>query len=246
MSDTPTTLKTACAYYRTSSASGVNHGNAPPGDKKDSYERQKLAVEKYAAENGIMIVGEYYDKGVSGTVSLMSRPQFAEMYSYMMGNGARMILIETANRFARDAVIQITGHDFLRRAGVELIPVDAPGYFLEDTPTAKMIRGVLAVVSEFEKSSLVERMRVGRERKKAALGWCGGRRPVPPAHAAYARAHKQAAPELSYRQISDLLADHGFVQQRSGKPYHPGSIRYMLEERSPAQGLSAEHEGKEA
>jgi hypothetical protein len=43
----------------------------------------------------------------------------------------------------------------LRERGYDLIAVDSPGSFLEDTPTAALIRQVLGAVSQFEKASLV-------------------------------------------------------------------------------------------
>ncbi len=36
------------------------------------------------------------------------------MLTYMLGNGARIVLVETASRFARDLVVQITGHTLLK------------------------------------------------------------------------------------------------------------------------------------
>src|SRR2546430_16860445 len=38
------------------------------------------------------------------------------------GNGVRVILVESPDRFARDLSVQITGHDYLRSLGVELVP----------------------------------------------------------------------------------------------------------------------------
>jgi hypothetical protein len=41
-----------------------------------------------------------------------------------------------------------------------LVPTSAPDFFLEDTPTAKLIRQVLGAVAEFEKTSLVAKLRI--------------------------------------------------------------------------------------
>jgi hypothetical protein len=50
-------LRTACAYYRTSSATNVGHD-------KDSLEGQKAAVLACAAARELGTVGEYYDAAV--------------------------------------------------------------------------------------------------------------------------------------------------------------------------------------
>jgi DNA invertase Pin-like site-specific DNA recombinase len=56
-----------------------------------------------------------------------------------------------------------------------LIAVDSPASFLDETPTAVLIRQVLGAVSQFEKAALVAKLKAARERKKAATGKCGGR-----------------------------------------------------------------------
>jgi DNA invertase Pin-like site-specific DNA recombinase len=88
----------------------------------------------------------------------------------------RTIIVETASRFARDLITQETGYRFLRDAGITLIAADSPDAFLDDTPTAVMIRQILGSVSQFEKAILVAKLKGARERKKAATGKCGGRK----------------------------------------------------------------------
>ena len=44
-------------------------------------------------------------------------------------------------------------------------------------PTAKMVRQILGAVSEFEKNSIVLKLRTARKRMKAELGRCEGRKP---------------------------------------------------------------------
>jgi hypothetical protein len=76
----------------------------------------------------------------------------------------RVILVETASRFARDILVQETGHRYLKELGVELIAVDSPAAFLDDSPTAKMVRQLLGVISEFEKAATVAQL-AGAPRK---------------------------------------------------------------------------------
>jgi hypothetical protein len=62
------------------------------------------------------------------------------MMERIAGNGARTIIVETANRFARDLIVQETGYALLKDQGIELIAADKPDAFLDDTPTAIPIR----------------------------------------------------------------------------------------------------------
>ena len=86
------------------------------------------------------MVGEEYHGAVSGADPLEARPGFVALFSHNAGNGVRTILVEMANRFARDLITQETGWKMLRDKGIELIAVDSPNAFLDDTPTAVFIK----------------------------------------------------------------------------------------------------------
>lgn len=220
----------AVAYYRTSSAANV-------GTDKDSLTRQQGAVLSYAKTNGLEIVQEFYDAAVSGADPVASRAGFGEMLSYMRGNGARIILVENASRFARDLAVQIVGHDLLKQEGFTLLPVDSPDHFTNETPTAVMVRQILGAVSQFEKASLVEKLRRARERKRAATGRCEGRKPVPEHIVATARALHRQNPKthkrLSLREIAAELSKQGMITS-SGKPYAAAAVMRMLERPRPS------------
>lgn len=215
----------AVAYFRTSSATGV-------GDDKDSLLRQQDAVRKFAQRNNYEIAKEWYDAAVKGTDSVMDRPGFSELIDYILVNGITTILVENASRFARDLIVQLTGHDFLKKNGISILPVDAPDYFTDETPTAIMIRQILGAVAEFEKRSLVDRMAKGRLRKKKETGRCEGRKP-PPAEAVKLAKELHEQGGYSLRAISAELAAAGYTVMLKGKPtgkeYPPTSIKLMLE-----------------
>ena len=181
-------IRTAVAYYRTSSATNVDG---------DSERRQREAVASYAKAHRIEIVGEYYDAAVSGADPIDQRPGFVAMMEYMAGNGARTILVENASRFARDLAVQITGHELLKARGYDLIPVDAPDHFIDETPTAVMVRQILGAVAEFEKASIVTKLKAARDRKRAETGRCEGRPPVPTETVARAKALNRRRPKAA-------------------------------------------------
>jgi DNA invertase Pin-like site-specific DNA recombinase len=104
-------------------------------------------------------MGEFYDAAVSGADPLDARPGFASLLARIASNGVRVILVETANRFARDLIVQETGHKKLRDLGIELIAADSPDSFVDDTPTAVMVRQILGAVAQFEKAALVAKLK---------------------------------------------------------------------------------------
>ncbi|MDC0148877.1 recombinase family protein [Rhodospirillales bacterium] len=220
-------MKTAVAYFRTSSATNV-------GDDKDSQKRQREAVNAHAKVNGFKLVKEFYDAAVSGSDPIDQRDGFVEMLNYLRGNGARIILVENASRFARDLVVQITGHELLKAEGFELIPVDAPDYFIDETPTATMVRNILGAVSQFEKASVVEKLRKARERKRKETGKCEGRKSLNESRPDMVREAKRLArrnpktgKSRSLRTISAELAALGFTRDNE-QPYSAMTIRNVL------------------
>jgi DNA invertase Pin-like site-specific DNA recombinase len=214
-------MKSAAAYYRTSSQTNV-------GNDKDSLKRQEDAVRAYATAHDIKVVREFYDGAVSGADPVDSRPGFSDMVAYMLGNGARSVLVETANRFARDLIVQETGYKLLKDKGIELIAVDSPDSFVSDTPTAEFIRQVLGAVAQLEKAMLVSKLRGARDRRRRETGRCEGNPAfgvIPPAHIKAAKAY--SAKGVSLRRISDQLAAKGFLS-RSNTPYSASAIRSMV------------------
>jgi DNA invertase Pin-like site-specific DNA recombinase len=223
------TMTKAVAYLRTSSATNV-------GDDKDSAKRQMAAINTYAKrERYVIVLPPYYDAAVSGSDPIDTRPGFRALLAFLADHAdVRVILVENASRFARDLAVQLTGHSLLKTRGIELIPVDAPDHFTNDTPTATMVRQILGAVSEFQKAEIVLKLRMARDRKREATGKCEGRKSHAEVNAgAVALARKlhrkphYTDKRMPYRDIAAALAAQGHVA-RSGKPYGPSAIKSML------------------
>ena len=82
---------------------------------------------------------EYYDAAVRGADPVDQRPGFAEMLLQLAANGAKTIIVESPDRFARDLAVQLATHDMLKGLGISIIPASAPDFFTEDTPTAVLV-----------------------------------------------------------------------------------------------------------
>lgn len=219
-------IKKAVAYLRTSSAANV-------GADKDSEKRQRAAIQAYAKAAGYELVGEYYDAAVSGADLITDRPGFSEMLARLLANGVKTVIVESPDRFARDLMVQLVGHDLLKAQGITLIPASAPDMFVEDTPTAVLVRQVLGAIAEFEKANLVAKLAAARKRKRAATGKCEGRkahREVRPDVVARAKTLRRKRPkggQLSLRAVAAQLASEGFLNER-GKPFNPKSVAMMI------------------
>jgi len=209
----------AFAYMRTSSNTNV-------GEDKDSDKRQAHAIQSYADAHGIEIVAWFYDAGVKGSEAVHTRPGFADMLAAIAGNGVRMVLVETANRFARELMVQETGYAFLHGLGISLVPVDAPDCFTDDgDPMKKAIRQILGAISELDKAMTVAKLKAARDRKRLKTGRCEGPKQAPEAHRMLA--NTLSARGLSLRAIAAELASAGCLAP-SQKVYGAESIKRML------------------
>jgi DNA invertase Pin-like site-specific DNA recombinase len=213
----------AIGYLRTSSAANVGEG-------KDSEARQRKAIEAHAKRAGMVIVDWFYDAAVSGADPVETRPGFAAMLARIAGNGVRTILVETANRFARDLMVQEVGFAMLRDLGITLIAVDSPASFLDDGPTSKLIRQILGAVAEFDKAMTVAKLKGARDRKRRATGKCEGRKSYAERDAgmvALAKEIKARGVRVSLRDVAAELEAKGYATP-SGKSYSASAIASML------------------
>ena len=184
-----------------------------------------------------MIVDWFYDAAVSGADPIEVRPGFAELLARIADNGVRTIIVETANRFARDLMVQEVGYAMLRGLGVTLVAADSPSSFLDDGPTSNLIRQILGAVSEFDKAMTVAKLKGARDRVRRARGKCEGRKAYAErkggdelvALARQLRGNLDGQPQ-PLRKIAADLAERGCVTP-SGRSYSASAIASMLGER---------------
>jgi DNA invertase Pin-like site-specific DNA recombinase len=230
----------AVAYLRTSSATNV-------GADRDSDVRQRQAIDTFAKRGGYEIVEQFYDQAVSGADPIETRPGFVAMLERIASNGVRTIIVETANRFARDLIVQETGHRVLKERGIEIIAADSPAAFVDDTPTTTFVRQVLGAVAQLDKAMTVAKLRGARERKRRTAGWCEGGAPL---HERYPeavrlakrlyRANPVTGKRRSLRKIADELAAAGHFNvaqyrgQKDPRTFHAATVKSMILGPAPA------------
>src|SRR5262245_2076529 len=169
------------------------------------------------------------------------------MLEHVAANGARTIIIEMANRFARDLIVQEAGHRMLKAKGIEIIAADSPTAFVDDTPTATFVRQVLGAVAQLDKAMTVAKLSGARERKRRQAGWCEGGALLHvrfPEAVRLAKRLRRANPvtgqRRSLRKISAELAAAGHKMARKyrgsevPRPFNPATIKAMI----PASSLT--------
>ena len=125
----------------------------------------------------------------------------------------------------------------LKELGYDLVPVDAPTHFLDDTPTATMIRSILGAVSQFEKAQLVSKLKAARVRKRKETGKCEGRKSwseINPDLVREARRLRRKNPvsgkRKSFGKVAKELAENGYYNSK-GNQFDPSSIKRLIEAR---------------
>ena len=203
----------------------------------DGFPRQREAVGSFAKRAGLVIVDEYRDEGVSGADELDDRPGLGELINRIETNGVRTVLVENADRVARDLMIfEIILSKFLKM-GVQVIEVGG-GQDLtvaDGNPIRKFIRQVLGAVSELDKSVLVAKLKAARSRIRKTGKRCEGRKPYGyrPGESEIVEKIKQLrrkprrGERLSFAQIAAQLNAEG-VPTRSGGVWRASTIGAIL------------------
>jgi len=212
----------AVTYLRVSSVGQVDG---------DGLIRQREAVADYAKRHGIAIVDEFRDEGVSGATDHADREGFSSLLARIAGNCVRMVLVERADRVARDLLVQETMLLALRRMGVQVIDVSSGSDLNDETdPSRVLIRQVLGAVAQWDKGCLVAKLRKARARVRAAKGRCEGRKPFgmhAGEQAALARIQAMAADRVSLRRIAEAMNAEGH-RTRQGKPWSFGTVARIV------------------
>src|SRR3954465_11232843 len=116
----------------------------------DGFERQRTAIAKFAKVAKYEIVDEFRDEGVSGTKELEHRPGLAALLDRVESNGVKVVIVERADRLARDLMLSEVIISQFTQAGVKVLTADGADLsHAEDDPTRTLIRQVLSAVAQF-------------------------------------------------------------------------------------------------
>lgn len=175
-------------------------------------------------------MGEFRDEGVSGTKDLDDREGLSDLLAWIRPNGVRVVLVERADRLARDLIVGELILNQFRELGVKVIAADSGTELTagDDDPTRVLIRQVLGAVAQFEKAVIVSKLKAARVRKRRATGRCEGRKPYgtrPGETDVVALIHKlrrkpRGGERLSFAAIANRLNAEGHPT-RTGKPWAP-------------------------
>ena len=146
-------------------------------DRQDvdlSVAAQMRALREYAEKNGYMVVREYVDEAESGRVA--DRPQFRRMLDEAQKSKApfQEILVWKFSRFTRKREHAVAFKSMLRRKGVRVISITEQA---DDTPTGKLLEGIIESVDEFYSENLAQEVIRGMREAASRGFWVASRTP---------------------------------------------------------------------
>jgi DNA invertase Pin-like site-specific DNA recombinase len=203
----------------------------------DGFDRQRDAVTRYSKSACFEVIEEYRDEGVSGTRELADRPGLAALLDRLESNGVRTVIVERADRLARDLMVQEVIVGQFSKIGARILTADGVDLTNDgDDPTRRLIRQVLGAVSEFEKRVIVLKLRAARERKRARGERVEGVKPYGhfPAeqslveHMQQLRRKPRKGKRLSIAAVAAKLNAEGH-RNRAGREWSPQMVHHVLQ-----------------
>ena len=158
-----------------------------------SIQAQREACRRHAESMGAAVLDEYVDRGESARSA--ARPQLQSMLQRLrVVRDVDLVIVHKVDRLARsredDANIGVD----IRTAGARLVSVTEN---IDETPSGKLVHGIMATIAEFYSSNLAAEARKGME-QKARVGGTVSRAPV---------GYRNTSAEIEGREVRTVSVD---------------------------------------
>jgi site-specific DNA recombinase len=130
-----------------------------------AIESQEKAIKDYIRRNpGYEIYDFYTDAGVSGNSAFKERPAGARLIVDAEAGKFKKVLVVDSNRVARNLKILLKTVYYFKSLDIEVESITESFDFL--SPKYSLTFGMISLISEHEKKAFVERMRLGKIKKR--------------------------------------------------------------------------------
>lgn len=215
---------------------GVAYIRVSTEDQNLGPDAQREQIARWAAANGVQIVAEYVDHGISGAAPLDERPGLLSALSTLTEHGAGYLLVAKRDRLARDIMIAAMVDRLVERDGAQVVAADGAGN--GNSPEAALLRGVVDLFAQYERAMIRARTKAALAVKKSRNEFTGGAIPfgfdvvegrlVPNVQqqAAIQQMKVLHTAGKSLRAIGSWLTEQGYLPA-SGR-WHAESVKLVL------------------
>lgn len=165
-------------------------------DDTQNPENQLMRLRTYAKDRGWHVYAEYVDMASGADAN---RPQLRQMMKDAAGHRFSLVLCVKIDRIARSSLhLKHIVADLAAR-GIKFECTDQD--FSTNTPTGRLLLGMLGEIAEFERALIIERTKAGLARARAR----GSKLGRPRARTGRAEILELRAKGLGYRRIAHAL-----------------------------------------
>jgi DNA invertase Pin-like site-specific DNA recombinase len=205
-----------------------------------SIPAQLKLLRRYAKRGKHVIIREWVEPGETATTA--DRPAFQELIALAKTKPAPFdaLLIWKFSRFARNREDAVTYKALLRRRGIQVISISEP---IDDSPTGKLLEGIIETVDEFYSLNLGQDVRRAKAQIAERGGWGSSKAPdgykivrkdgirklvIDPERAPIIRRiFRMARRGISTAHIARELTAEG-LRNQDGRPWQQAAISRIL------------------
>lgn len=223
-------------------AVGIGYVRMSTDDQKLSPDVQERAIKDWAARTGVEVMEIHRDLGKSGSLKPARRPGLMAALGAVQRLGAGTLVVAKRDRLGRHVANTVVFEALLNRNGARVVSCAGEGTETDD-PSAKMLRGIIDVMAEYERliiaarttAAMAELKRKGKRAGQIPYGWALGpdgstliQDRIEQKVIGAARACRRRNPTWSYNQIGVYLRKNGFYPRNAVQCWDPTQVRRIL------------------
>lgn len=225
----------AVTYIRVSTRKQVEMG--------EGLAIQAERIHNFCKKNGINVIAEFSDDGISGSLGIDERAGLDKMLRFCAENknSVDAVIVDKIDRLSRDVMVYFSVEKELKKLGIKLLFACTES-LNGDSEETWLQKGMLSMFAQYERKNIVKRITDGLD-KKSKLGMkpCG-RQPlgyrfardgketevVKPQARIVHKIYEMRADGMTIDEIHETLAADPRVEEVLGKPITRGRIFTVL------------------
>lgn len=141
-------------------------------EERQTIQAQVEYAEKYCDLHQIRLAAVYKDDGVTGTIPLDARPAGCSLLAAARSGAVQTVLVYKLDRLGRNTRVILNAVSDLDVLGAKVKSMTEP--FDTADASGRFLLTILAGVADLERSNILDRMTIGKDRVARSGKWTGG------------------------------------------------------------------------